>query len=198
MKYIFLFVSCLLVSLHGLAQVPYVPAKNAVQIGTDFLGVDPANGLKYRFAFDYRRYMARDKVGLGLSVGFMGSQRTTILVPDLVSVGTNSRRRITVDMTATYNLLHSVHHALRIGGGPSVWYSADDLFVKVDPYPVPSGTPIYTERSLTEGWNLGGHGLVEYTYALSLNTQVSLHTGAAIVGPAGFSPLFGLRAGYRF
>ncbi|HEY0110999.1 MAG TPA: hypothetical protein VGB67_15270 [Fibrella sp.] len=198
MKHIFLIISCLLASLPVHAQVPYVPAKNAIQLGTDFIGIDPANGLRYRFAFDYRRYIGRDRIGLGLSVGFMSSQRTTVLIPDYISVGTNTRRRVTVDMTATYNLLRSVHHALRIGVGPSAWYSNDDLFVKVDPYPVPSGTPVYAQRSHTTGWDIGGHGLVEYTYALSLNTQVSLHTGAAVVGPTGFSPLFGLRAGYRF
>lgn len=198
MKHLFLFISCLLASLGSYAQVPYVPAKNAVQIGTDYLGIDPANGLKYRFAFDYRRYIARDRIGLGVSVGFMNSQRTVVLVPDFVSVGTNTRQRVTVDLTATYNLLHSVHHALRVGLGPSAWRSSDDLFVKVDPYPVPRGTPVYAQRRRTEGWDIGGHGLVEYTYALSLNTQVSLYTGAAIVGPSGFSPLFGLRAGYRF
>lgn len=198
MKHIFLLLSCLLAALPGRAQVPYVPAKNVIALGTDFLGIDPNNGLKYRFAVDYRRYTARDRIGLGLSVGFMNSQRQTILVPDFVSVGTNTRQRITVDMTASYNLLRSVHHALRLGVGPSAWYSADDLFVKVDPYPVPSGTPIYAQRRQTTGWNVGGHGLIEYTYALALNTQVSLHTGAAIVGPTGVSPLFGLRAGYRF
>jgi hypothetical protein len=181
-----------------MAQVPYVPAKNAIQLGTDFLGIDPANGLKYRFAVDYRRYFARDRVSLGLSVGFMGSQRTVVLVPDFVSVGINSRRRVLVDMTASYNLLQSVHHALRIGFGPSIWYSNDDLFVKVDPYPVPSGAPIYAQRRQSEGWDVGGHGQVEYTYSLALNTQLSLHTGLAIVGSSGIVPLFGLRAGYRF
>jgi hypothetical protein len=198
MKHIFLFISFCLASLGGYAQVPYIPAKNAIQIGSDFLGIDPANGLKFRFAVDYRRYIARDRIGLCLSVGFMNSERAVVLVPDYVSVGTNSRQRITVDLTASYNLLHSVHHALRLGLGPSVWRSNDDLFVKVDPYPVPSGTMIYAQRRQTQGWELGGHGLIEYTYALSLNTQVSLHTGAAIVGPFGFAPLFGLRAGYRF
>lgn len=198
MKPIFLFISCLLASLYGYSQAPYVPAKNAVQLGADYLGVDPGNGLKYRFSVDYQRYTARDRIGLGLSVGYMGSQRTTVLVPDFVSVGVNSRRRITVDMTATYNLLHSVHHALRLGVGPSVWYSQDDLFLKVDPYPIPSGTPASVQRRQTEGWDIGGHGLVEYMYALALNTQLSLHTGAAVVGPTGIAPLFGFRAGYRF
>ena len=129
----------------------------------------------------------------------MSSQRETVLVPDLVSVGKNTRQRITIDFTASYNLLHSVHHALRIGGGPSAWYTNDDVFVKVvPPYPVPPGMPIDTQRRLTEAWAVGGHGLLEYTYALALNTQVSLHTGAAVVGRWSFSPLFGLRAGYRF
>ena len=198
MKPVLLLISCLVIALQGQAQVPYVPAKNAVQIGTDYLGIDPTNGLKYRFSFDYRRYMARDKIALGLSVGFMGSQRETVLVPDLVSVGKNTRQRITIDMTASYNLFRSMHHALRIGGGPTAWYTNDDLFVKVEPYPVPAGTPIYAQRQLTEAWAMGGHGLVEYTYALALNTQVSLYTGAALVGPSGLAPLFGMRAGYRF
>lgn len=198
MKPVLLLVSCLAITLQGRAQVPYVPAKNAIQIGTDYLDVDPANGLKYRFAFDYRRYMARDQIALGLSVGFMGSQRETVLIPDLVSVGKNTRQRITVDLTASYNLLHSVHHALRIGGGPSAWYTNDDLFMKVTPYPVSTGTPVYAERRFTKTWAIGGHGLIEYTYALAFNTQVSLHTGTVLIGPSGFSPLFGLRAGYRF
>ncbi|WP_375446636.1 hypothetical protein [uncultured Fibrella sp.] len=198
MKHIFLLFSCLALALAGYAQAPYVPAKNAVQIGSDYLGVDPANGLKYRFAFGYQRYMARDRSSLSLSVGFMSSQRTTVLVPDFVSVGKNTRRRITIDMTASYNLLHSVHHALRVGLGPSLWNSNDDLFLKVEPYPVPSGTPIYAQRLQTENWDIGGHGKIEYTYALSLNTQVSLHSGAVIIGPSGFAPMFGLRAGYRF
>lgn len=198
MKSILLSISFLVIAAQGKAQVPYIPAKNAIQIGTDYLGIDPANGLRYRFAFDYRRYIARDQVALGLSVGFMNSQRETVLIPDLVSVGKNTRQRITVDMAAAYNLLHSVHHALRIGGGPSVWYTNDDLFEKVEPYPIPVGTPVYTQRRLNQVWAIGGHGLIEYTYALALNTQVSLHTGAALVGPSGISPLFGLRAGYRF
>lgn len=198
MKHVFLLLSCLVTALPILAQTPYVPAKNAIQIGADHFGIDPSNGLKYRFAFEYRRYASRDRLSLGVSAGFMSSQRLTVLVPDFVSVGTNSRRRVTVDLTATYNLFHSVHHALRIGGGPSAWYSDDDLFVKVDPYPVPSGSPIYAVRSLTQNWNLGGHGVLEYTYALALNTQVSLHTGATIVGQSGVVPLLGFRAGYRF
>ncbi|MEZ0486165.1 hypothetical protein [Fibrella aquatica] len=198
MKHFCLLICCLLATYQSVAQVPYVPAKNAIQLGADYIGIDPANGLKFRFALDYRRYIARDKVALGLSVGFVQSQRLTVLVPDLVSVGTNSRHRATLDFTASYNLLHSVHHALRIGVGPSAWLSNDDLFVKVDPYPIPSGTPIYVQRQKTIGWNIGGNGMLEYTYALSLNTQVSLHTGAALIGPTGFAPLFGLRAGYRF
>jgi len=200
MKQISLIISCLLISFQSYAQAPYIPAKNAIQLGTDFLGVDPANGLKYRLAIDYKRYMAQDRIALGLSVGFLNSQRETVLIPDLVSVGKNTRQRVTVDITASYNLLHSVHHALRIGGGPSAWYSNDDLFVKIDPYPVPAGAPVfaYAQRKQTESWSIGGHGLLDYTYALALNTQVSLHAGAALVGPSGLAPLFGLRAGYRF
>ncbi|WP_370728129.1 hypothetical protein [Fibrella arboris] len=184
--------------IDGHAQLPYVPAKNAIQLGADYLGVDPANGLKYRFAFDYRRYTTRDRLSLGLTVGFMNSQRTTVLIPDYVSVGTNTRRRVTVDLTAAYNVLHSVHHALRLGAGPALWYGSEDLFVKVDPYPVPSGTPIDIVRRQTEGWRFGGQVSAEYTYALALNTQVSVHAGGAVVGPSGLVPLFGFRAGYRF
>ncbi|MBO0950718.1 hypothetical protein [Fibrella forsythiae] len=198
MKRVFLLLSCLVTVLPVLAQTPYVPARNSIQIGADHFGIDPANGLKYRFALDYRRYASRDRLSLGVSAGFMSSQRLTVLVPDFVSVGTNSRRRVTLDLTATYNLLHSVHHALRIGGGPSAWFSDDDLFVKVYPYPIPSGSPIYAVRSLSKNWNLGGHATVEYTYALALNTQVSLHGGAAIVGSSGVIPFLGFRAGYRF
>lgn len=189
---------CLLAGLHGYPQRPYVPAKNAVLLGADFIGIDPDNGLKFRYAFDYRRYFSQDRLSLGLSVGFLNSQRTTVLVPDFVRVGSNTRQRVTVDLTASYDLFHSVHHSLRIGGGPSVWYRSDDLFVKVDPYPVPTGTEPLVERRQIEGWNIGGHTTLEYSYALSLNTQVSLHTGLALVGPSGFAGIFGLRAGYRF
>lgn len=198
MKYICLLMSCLLAGLRGYAQMPYVPAKNAVQLGADFIGIDPANGLKFRYAFNYRRYFSQDQLSLDVSLGFVNSQRTTVLVPDLVRVGSNTRHRATVDVTMAYNLLRSVHHSLRIGAGPSVWYRNDDLFVKVDPYPIPTGTEPLVERKLITGWNIGGHGILEYGYALSLNTQVSLHTGAVVIGPSGIAPLFGLRTGYRF
>ena len=198
MKHICLLTSCLLISLRGIAQVPYVAAKNAIQIGADYIGIDPTNGLRFRYSFDYRRYLARDRVSISMAFGFANSQRTRVLVPDMVSVGTNTRQRATVDLTASYNLLHSVHHALHIGGGPSAWYRRDDLFVKVDPYPVPSGTQPLVERQETAGWDIGAHGTIEYTYALALNTQVSLHTGATVIGPSGIAPLFGFRAGYRF
>lgn len=188
----------LLMSTRGYAQMPYVPARNAVQLGADFIGIDPANGLKFRYAAEYRRYFGRDKFSLNAAVGVVSSQRTTVLVPDYVTVGTNTRQRITLDLTGSYNLLRSVHHSLRVGAGPSVWYRHDDLFAKVDPYPIPTGTEPLIQRRQATGWNAGGHGTIEYGYALSLNTQVSLHTGAAIVGPLGFAPLFGMRAGYRF
>lgn len=198
MKHGYLLLSCLLLAVGASAQVPYLRSKNALQLGPDYIGIDPANGLKYRYAFEYRRYITRDRVSLGATVGFLHAQRETVLVPDYVSVGANTRRRVTVDLTATYNFLRSVHHNLRLGFGPSVWYRRDDLFAKVDPYPIPTGEEPTVTRRQTEGWNLGAHGLIEYSYALALDTQVSLHTGAAFVGPAGFAPFFGLRAGYRF
>ncbi|CCH00201.1 hypothetical protein FAES_2192 [Fibrella aestuarina BUZ 2] len=198
MKHLCLLICCLLVVVTGYAQGPYLRAKNVIQLGPDYLGIDPANGLKYRYAFEYRRYVARDRVSIGATVGFMSSQRQTVLVPDLVSVGANSRRRATIDLTTSYNLLQAIHHTLRLGVGPSIWYLRDDLFDKVDPYPIPGGTEPLVKRRHSEGWNIGAHGLIEYTYALSLDTQVSLHTGAAYVGPSGLAPLFGLRAGYRF
>jgi hypothetical protein len=199
MKHICLLISCLLISWSVQAQVPYLKAKNAVQLGPDYLGTDPANGLKYRYAFEYRRYVARDRVSVGLTVGFQHSQRETILVPDLLSVGANTRQRTTIDLTVTYNLLpRSVTHSLRVGGGPSVWYAYDDLFDKIDPYPIPGGSEPAIKRRQQEGISLGAHALVEYTYALSLDTQVSLHSGMAVVGTSGIVPLFGLRAGYRF
>ena len=194
----YLFLGCLLLAVGATAQVPYLRSKNAVQLGPDYIGIDPDNGLKYRYAFEYRRYVARDRVSLGATVGFLHSQRATVLVPDLVSVGANTRRRVTVDLTATYNMLRSVHHNLRLGLGPSLWYHRDDLFAKVDPYPIPTGEDPTVTRRQTEGLNVGTHALLEYAYALALDTQVSLHTGVAIVGPSGVAPFFGLRAGYRF
>jgi hypothetical protein len=199
MKHVCLLFSCLLVLCEAGAQVPYLKAKNAVQLGPDYLGIDPANGLKYRYAFEYRRYVARDRVSIGFTGGFQHSQRETVLVPDLLSVGANTRQRVTLDLTATYNLLpRSVTHSLRAGGGPSMWYARDDLFAGVDPYPIPGGTAPAIKRRQQEGLSYGVHALIEYTYALSLDTQVSLHTGAAVVGTSGVVPLFGLRAGYRF
>jgi hypothetical protein len=199
MRHLCLLIGCVLVCWKAQAQVPYLRAKNAVQLGSDYLGIDPTNGLKYRYAFEYRRYVARDRVSVGLTAGFQYSQRETILVPDLLSVGADTRQRVTFDLTTTYNLLlRSVTHSLRVGGGPSVWYAYDDLFDRVDPYPVPGGTDPAIKRRQHEGLGLGAHVLAEYTYALSLDTQVSLHTGAALVGTSGIVPLFGLRAGYRF
>lgn len=198
MRHGYLLLSCLLLAVGAVAQVPYLRAKNALQLGPDYLGIDPANGLKYRYAFEYRRYVARDRVSLGATLGFLHSQRETVLVPDYVSVGANTRRRVTVDLTATYNFLRSVHHNLRLGVGPSVWYRHDDLFAKVDPYPIPTGEEPTVTRRQTKAWNVGAHGLIEYSYALALDTQVSLHTGVAVVGPSGVAPVFGLRAGYRF
>ncbi len=198
MKHVCLFISCLLAGVVAQAQVPYVPAKNAVQLGADAIGIDPANGLKLRYSVEYRRYFRRDRLSLGLSAGFANSQRKTVLIPDLVSVGTNTRHRAMLDLTLAYNLLRGVHHGLRLGAGPSAWYGYDDLFVKVDPYPVPTGTQPLVERRVTSGWNAGAHATLEYTYALALNTQVSLQTGLVVMTPSAVIPLFGLRAGYRF
>ena len=107
-------------------------------------------------------------------------------------------------MTASYNLLKSTRHALRLGVGPSVWLRKDDMLQGMNLIKESIGSAKVIEvdflREDVQEVNFGGHVMGEYEYALTPSLALGVSGGLAQFSrkTTGFNPMAGIRLGYRF
>lgn len=116
---------------------------------------------------------------------------------------------VTLDLTAMYNLLTSDRHALRLGAGPSLWYTRNSLVANLSGVTDASGQQL-TDVTFTRTHNhsfdlaIALRGSYEYSLSHRLMMGVRASVGGNVLNGNAFSSLVGglstvgLSAGYRF
>jgi hypothetical protein len=115
----------------------------------------------------------------------------------------NRRERATGDLTVLIDFLKNSRHALRIGGGLSVWARQDDVVTALGSFVEGgSGAAIITatsvQRESVTALNTGWHATTEYEYMFANHLTASGRFMLANLGRAGISLVAGLAVGYRF
>lgn len=116
---------------------------------------------------------------------------------------------VTLDLTAMYNLLKSDRHALRLGAGPSLWYTRNGLISNVSGTTTAGGqqlTDVSFTRNYSHNFNLAIALRGSYEYSLTTRMVVGMRAsiGGNVLNDHGSSTLLGslstvgLSAGYRF
>lgn len=194
---------CLLVSLFlagfSLAHAQVTHYRNSLRIGADYMSLDAPDDLGYRYMARYGRHFGKDRLVLEGSLGYLSTPNRHLLAQQVYLTGL-PRKRITADLTIAFDLLGSSHHALRLGGGPSLWYRSDDALRSASYIVHQDGslTDISVVRSKINEVNLGYHLIGEYEYALDNNVTLGARVGIASFTKAGMSSLAGINIGYRF
>jgi len=194
---------CLLVSLFlassFFANAQGLHNRNSLRIGADYLSLDAPDDLGYRYMARYGRHVGRDRLVLEGSLGYFSTPNRHLLAQQVYLTGL-PRKRITADLTIAFDLLPSSHHALRLGGGPSIWYRSDDALRSASYVVHQDGsvTDISVVRRKINEVNPGYHLMGEYEYALMDNVTLGARIGIASFTKAGISSMAGINIGYRF
>ncbi len=105
----------------SLSKAQLVDSKNSVRIGVDYMSLDAPDDLGFRYLARYARHLTNDRVVLEGSLGYLNIQNRRLVANNFYFEG-RPRQRVTADLTASFDFLRDTRQALRLGGGPSVWY----------------------------------------------------------------------------
>ena len=188
---------CLLLHAFTVAQVANY--KNSIRIGVDYMSLDAPDDLGFRYGIRYARHFANDRIVLEGSLGYLNVE-TQRLVANYFYFTGRPRQRVTGDVTISFDFLRSDRHALRVGGGPSVWYRRDDDWREARSITDQNGqvTNILLRSEQTEETNIGYHVIAEYEYAITSRITLAGRFGVANLNIAGISSFAGVNVGYRF
>ncbi|RRB00729.1 hypothetical protein [Larkinella rosea] len=189
----------LLIILPPVAKAQIASFKNSVRVGIDYLSLDAPDDLGYRFLGQYARHVANDRIVLEAGLGYLQVENHRRLPNNYIFEG-RPRKRITADLTASFDFIRNQHHALRLGVGPSVWYREDDLLLRADYSTQPGGgiTDVKIENRPINEVNVGGHVITEYEYTTRDRITFGARFGYVNFKAGGISSLLGLTIGYRF
>jgi hypothetical protein len=104
--------------------------KNSIRIGIDFIKIDAPDATGPRYQLRYTRHLFRDRLLVGASFGYFNKNGRQNLYHDVYVPG-HQQRRWTSDFSILADLLASPTRALRLGGGPSLWYRQDNLWLRI-------------------------------------------------------------------
>ncbi|WP_139361705.1 DUF481 domain-containing protein [Spirosoma sp. 209] len=188
---------CLLSYHFSTAQV--INYKNSIRVGTDYMSLDAPDDLGFRYVARYARHLANDRFVLEGSLGYLSIENRRLVFNNFYFTG-RPRQRVTADLTVSFDFLRTARHALRLGGGPSVWYRKDDRLREarsvVNQSGQVTGVTILSEKA--DEANLGYHVAAEYDYAISPRITLAGRVGMANLSKAGISSAAGVNVGYRF
>jgi hypothetical protein len=184
----------------ALAQAPIL--KNSIQAGVDYMSLDFPDDLGFRYNLRYARHLANDRLVLAATAGYLLTDNRSRGFNGITAFG-NRRERATGDVTILVDFLRSSRHALRIGGGLSIWARQDEVVTALGSYVEgSSGSAIITatsvQRESVTALNTGWHATTEYEYIFANRLTASGRFMVANLGRAGISSVAGLAAGYRF
>ncbi|QJD77389.1 hypothetical protein [Spirosoma rhododendri] len=170
--------------------------RNTGRVGVDFMSLDAPDDTGFRYWVRYDRHLAQDRIVLSGTLGYanVANRRQYTLSTPVIFDG-RPRQRVTADLTLSYDFIRSYRHALRLGGGLSVWYRQDDVVRQISL--VPGNAPAIDHVEINET-NVGYHLTAEYEYALTTRVVAAGRFGLANLGEAGISSLVGISLGRRF
>jgi hypothetical protein len=191
----------LLFNTSALAQSP--ATKNSIQAGVDYMSLDFPDDLGYRYNLRYARHLANDRLLLAATAGYLLTDNRSRNLNGITASG-NRRERVTGDLTILVDFLKSSRHALRAGGGLSVWARQDDTIIgsSWSSYSNDAVTDVLISASVQRenitALNTGWHATAEYEYLFARRITASARFMLADLGRAGISSVAGIAAGYRF
>lgn len=190
-------VLCLLFCSFATAQA--IDYKNSIRVGIDYMSLDAPDDLGIRYVARYARHLANDRIVLEGSFGYLCIENRRLVFNNFYFTG-RPRQRVTADLTVSFDFLRDARHALRLGGGPSVWYRKDDRLREarsiVDQNGQITGVTILNEK--VDEANFGYHLAAEYEYIIGARTTLAARVGMANLARAGISSIVGINVGYRF
>lgn len=188
---------CLLLYSFTTAQV--IDYKNTIRISIDYMSLDAPDDLGLRYGARYARHFADDRIVLEGSFGYFRVENKQLLFNDFYFEG-RPRQRVMADLTASFDFLRTPRHALRLGGGPSVWYRKDDRLREarsiVDQNRQETRVTILSEK-VNEA-NFGFHVATEYEYVIGPRTTLAGRINITNLDKAGISSAVGINVGYQF
>ena len=183
----------------SLSNAQTVGYRNSIRIGVDYMSLDAPDDLGLRYLARYARYLGDDRIVVEGSVGYLRIQNRRLALNNFYFEG-RPRQRVTADLTVSFDFLKSTHHALRLGGGPSVWYRRDDVLREArsdfGQNGQPEGITVVSEK--LDETNIGYHLAAEYEYVIGARTTLAARFGLANLNRAGISSIAGLNLGYQF
>lgn len=188
---------CILCYNFSKAQV--ATYKNSVRAGMDYMSLDAPDDLGYRARVGYARHIGNDRLVVGISLGYMKIKNWENIVNNY-SIEGCPRERVTADMTVSFDFLKNPFHALRVGGGPSVWYRKDDRLRSTNYIILENGTltDVKTQWEKFDEVNIGYNLLAEYEYLITPKISLAGRFGVANLKRSGMSSILGLEVGCRF
>jgi hypothetical protein len=188
---------CLLLCSLTTAQV--INRKNSIRVGADIMSMNGSDDL--RGLVRYARHLSNDRIVLEGSVGYNRDQNWLSAAPyghDFY-YGARPRGRFMFDATASLDLIRNPHHALRVGGGPSVWFQKNEIATGVAPiynYDQLIGWRLVTRR--TKEFSFGYNLAAEYEYLIGSRLSLSFRASLASINKVGTNSAAGVNIGYHF
>jgi hypothetical protein len=188
---------CLLTCSFSQAQV--ATYENSVRAGMDYMSLDAPDDLGYRMRAGYARHVGNDRLVFGVSLGYLKVQNWEHMVNNY-SIEGRPRERVTTDVTVSFDFFKNTRHALRVGGGPSVWYRQDDRLRSANYLILENGrlADVKTQWERFDELNMGYNLLAEYEYGITPEISLAGRFGVANLKRSGMSSILGLEVGYRF
>ena len=184
---------------YSFATAQLVDYKNSIRVGIDYMSLDAPDDLGFRYVARYARHLANDRIVIEGSFGYLNIENRRLVFNNFYFIG-RPRQRVTADITVSFDLLRHARHALRLGGGPSVWYRKDDGLREarsiVDQNGQITGVTILNEK--IDETNFGYHLAAEYEYIVGSRTTLAGRIGMANLAGAGINSIVGINIGYRF
>lgn len=190
-RFILLLISLLLPNLLQ-AQIP--PKRYSARLGLDLTSLDAPDARAPRYVARLARHVRNDRFMIAAEAGYM--RVVTANYPfNAIDPGPNRRERLTADATVLVDLLPHSRHALRLGGGLSVWYRRDDIYrgaatIGQDSFAISRRL----QRGVTSGWHLA----TEYEWQFAERWSVDARLRVANLQEAGISSALGTGISYGF
>ncbi|RCR68290.1 hypothetical protein [Larkinella punicea] len=152
-----------------------------------------------RYVTQFVHQIANNRIVIEGSIGFIPIRRPRLQLTDAYYVEGHRRQRFTGDMTVLVNFIKNSRHAIRLGGGPSVWYRMDNMLEEVR-YVIDNGNQVIVNRQSrqqTNELNVGYHLTAEYAYELNNRFILGSRLGIANFKGKYGTKLVGIFLGYR-
>lgn len=189
----------LLFLFYSFSTAQVINYRNSIRVGVDYMSLDGPDDLGFRYVARYARHLANDRIILEGSIGYLSIENRQSIFNNFYFTG-RPRQRVTTDLTVMYDFLGHPRHALRLGGGPSIWYRKDDDLREARSVTNQNGqiTGVTTRSEKVEEANFGYNLAAEYEYLLVSRTTLGGRIGIANLNRAGISSIVGINVGYRF